>query len=327
MGDYLIPGAPGSPLQLALSAWLDAKSRRSGSEKTRKAYTETMASFMSMLHQAGLTLESDPAAVATTAQVWAGVGEQGEVAPATYNQRLAIISSFYGFARKRGLLTIENPISRVERRSVHLYGEAEALDIDDVRGGLAAIDRSKLAGKRDYALLSVALLTGRRLSEIADLRWRDVRVAHSGAVTLHFKAKGSKTMRDTLPLAASQALLDYLRAFYSAKFDTLPASAPLWASLSRQNYGHALHPNWLERIARKRLGVHFHALRHTFARTLEDAGAKVSDIQARLGHESLATTGRYLAALRRDENPHADALAAMFGMQSEPASDPQDDQE
>jgi integrase len=46
-------------------------------------------------------------------------------------------------------------------------------------------------------------------------------------------------------------------------------------------------------------------------RALEDAGAKVSEIQARLGHESLATTGRYLAALRADENPHADALAAL----------------
>jgi integrase len=316
MSNYeLLSHSAGSPLQLALAAWLAAKSNRSGSPKTHKAYAETMASFQAALAQAGLTLESDPAALATVAQVWAGVGEQGDVAPATYNQRLAIISSFYSFACKRGLLTLENPISRVERRSVQLYAEAEALDIDDVRSGLAAIDRSSLAGKRDYALLSVALLTGRRLREIADLRRRDVRVAQSGAVTLHFKAKGSKTMRDTLPQAVSQALLSYLRAFYGAPFDSLAASAPLWVSLSRQNYGAALHPNWLERIARKRLGVHFHALRHTFARTLEDAGAKVSDIQARLGHESLATTGRYLAALRRDENPHADALAALFGMQ------------
>jgi integrase len=319
---HLTPDTGGSPLQLALAAWIDAKSRRSGSAKTHKAYAETMASFQAALDQVGLTLESDPTAVATVAQGWAGVGERGQVAPATYNQRLAIISSFYSFARKRGFLHIENPISRVERRSVHLYAEAEALDRDDVRAGLAAIDRATLAGQRDYALLSVALLTGRRLNEIADLRWRHVRVAQSGTVTLHFKAKGSKTMRDTLPRAVGQALLSYLRAFYGAAFESLEASAPLWVSLSRQNYGAALHPNWLERIARRRLGIHFHALRHTFARTLEDAGAKVSDIQARLGHESLATTGRYLAALRRDENPHADALAAMFGMQDEPPDDP-----
>jgi hypothetical protein len=33
-------------------------------------------------------------------------------------------------------------------------------------------------------------------------------------------------------------------------------------------------------------------------RTLEDAGEKASEIQARLDHESLATTGRYLVGRR-----------------------------
>lgn len=47
---------------------------------------------------------------------------------------------------------------------------------------------------------------------------------------------------------------------------------------------------------------------------MEDAGAKVSEIQERLGHSSLATTGRYLAALRRAENAHADELARRFGL-------------
>jgi site-specific recombinase XerD len=309
--DNIIPGSEGSALDLALAAWLDAKSRRSNSRKTHRAYADTMQSFQAELTRVGLALDSDAAAVATVAQVWAGAGE---VAAATHNQRLAIISSFYSFARKRGLLQIENPISRVERRPVQLYAQAEALTPDDVRAGLAAIDRSKLVGKRDYALLSVALLTGRRLNEIADLCWRDVRIAPQGSITLSFRTKGSKVMRDTLPRAAGQSITDYLRAFYGKKLETLAQTAPLWVSLSRQNYGAALHPNWLERIARARLGVHFHVLRHTFARTLEDAGAKVSDIQARLGHESLATTGRYLAALRRAENPHAESLAALFGI-------------
>ena len=72
-----------------------------------------------------------------------------------------------------------------------------------------------------------------------------------------------------------------------------------------------------------------HAVEHA-------AGSKdVSNVRARyIGHrlqgevmvavdpsltvaESLATTGRYLAALRADENPHADALAALFGLDTE----------
>ncbi len=303
-----------APIDLALAAWIDSKSRRSHSERTRETYLDIMASFQAALSRVGLDLDGDPAAVATVAQVWAATGEEGDVAPATHNQRLAIISSFYTFVRKRGLLMIENPIQRVERQVVQGYARVEALAPEDVKAALSAIDRSSLAGKRDYALLSVALLTGRRLNEICSLCWSNVQVARNSSVTLHFRTKGNQLMRDALPPAVGQALLAYLRAFYGEQFRTLKDDAPLWVSLSRQNYGAALHPNWLERIARTRLSVHFHALRHTFARSLEDAGAKVSEIQARLGHESLATTGRYLAALRRAENPHADIMAAMFGL-------------
>ena len=53
---------------------------------------------------------------------------------------------------------------------------------------------------------------------------------------------------------------------------------------------------------------------------MEDAGAKVSEIQARLGHASLATTGRYLAALSQADNAHAEAIVGLFGIEGEGAS-------
>lgn len=55
------------------------------------------------------------------------------LSPATYNQRLAILSSFYGYAHRQGLLTGENPIGRVERRPVNLYGDASALAYKEVK--------------------------------------------------------------------------------------------------------------------------------------------------------------------------------------------------
>jgi integrase len=97
------------------------------------------------------------------------------------------------------------------------------------------------------------------------------------------------------------------------------SDAPLWVSLATNGTrGKRLSTRAIEQICQDRLGTgKAHVLRHSFARALEDAGAKVSEIQSRLGHESLATTGRYLAALRADENPHADALAALFGLDTE----------
>jgi integrase/recombinase XerD len=150
------------------------------------------------------------------------------------------------------------------------------------------------------------------------LRWADLQL-HDGRVTLHFrKAKGGKVMADLLPIPVGQTLLTWLHRFYGAEIGALSPEAPLGVSLSRNSRGRPLSVRSVATICAERLGVSkVHALRHTFARTMEDAGAKVSEIQERLGHSSLATTGRYLAALRRAENAHADELARRFGLDEE----------
>jgi integrase len=79
--------------------------------------------------------------------------------------------------------------------------------------------------------------------------------------------------------------------------------------------GHALTMSSVANICEQRLGTSkVHALRHTFARALEDAGAKVSEILAALGHTDLGTTGRYLARLHQGENRHLARLSGLYGL-------------
>lgn len=317
--DLVVSAAATAPLDLAIAAWLDTKSNRSKSLKTATAYRTGLAQFRQVLFELRLDLDSDPRAVALAAQSWAGHRDptsrhQGDVTPATYNQRLAIISSFYAFARKRGLLEVDNPISRVERRRVDAYQGAMPLDDREVQRRLKAIDRADLTGARDYAMLATFLQTGRRLAEVGALRWGDVHIA-GDKVTLHFRrAKGGKVMADSLSRGAGKALLAYLHQLHGAALGELPLDTPLWVNLARNGQRRQLSARSIAQVCEDRLGVSkVHALRHTFARVMEDEGAKVSDIQARLGHESLATTGRYLAALKRAENAHAENLARRFG--------------
>lgn len=298
----IVPAAsPAAPRpDLVVAAWLAAKAERSGSAKTQRAYTDAIAGFRQLLARAELDLDADPQIVGLAAQGWAG---QGAPAPATFNQRLAILSSFYSYAIKQGALS-ENPIARVDRRPTQAYAAARALDAGDVAERLAAIDRATLEGQRDYTVLLVALTTGRRLAEVAGLLWGDVEVRGRN-VTLHFRrTKGGKQMRDTLASDVGLALLTYLQAREGQLRGLAPATK-LWP----------LTPRSLERVCQRRLGTgRFHSLRHTFAHELETAGAKLSEIQAKLGHRSAATTGIYLAALKSDENPYADDLAARFGL-------------
>ena len=105
-----------------------------------------------------------------------------------------------------------------------------------------------------------------------------------------------------------------------------PRERPVWISLARRNgtFGHPLSIRAIAQINERRLGVSkVHTLRHTFARGLEDAGAKVSEIQARLGHADLGTTGRYLAQLHAGENPHLARLSHLYGLEDRLKRQPQ----
>src|SRR5260221_7483541 len=89
------------------------------------------------------------------------------------------------------------------------------------------------------------------------------------------------------------ALLRWLHTFYGAQLGKLAPDAPLWVSLAHDaSYGQPLGYQSINAVCKKYLGIsRVHTTRHTAAHTMEKLGLTVSEIQARLGHKSLATTG------------------------------------
>src|SRR5438445_1937696 len=161
-------------LDVLILGWLDAKFRRSKSTRTQDTYREMLSEFRDGLKQANLDLDSQEkqelAQIALLAQAFAGGSKRPgkEVSSSTYNLRLSVISSFYEYAIKQAALEL-NPIKRVERANVQQYAHARALNHEDVNNALRAIDQSDTQGKRDYALLTLLLQTGRRLNEVVSL--------------------------------------------------------------------------------------------------------------------------------------------------------------
>jgi len=277
------PASDRLPIDLAIAAWLDAKAKRSGSTRTARAYADTIADFRAVLISSGFDLDSDPRPVSLSAQAYAGNRKDGtheSVSASTYNQKLAIISSFYVYARKQGLLDLDNPIARVERRSAHAYQHAQPMDTTDVARRMKAIDRTNIEGKRDYAVLTMALSTGRRVAELANLRRADLYISATQLVTVTFqRTKGGKTASDTLSSAASRVLIEYLYAAYGADFLNRPTDAPIWGSLSDRNKGKAIGVQTIADICERRLGTSkVHTLRHTYAHMMQADGAAPSVI-------------------------------------------------
>ncbi len=129
-------------LEVALAAWLHEKVGHTSSQKTRTAYQDTITAFRTLLQGEGLDLAWEPregeseahirSQLALYAQAFASTRlpssrHQGPIAPATKNQRLSILSSFYRFATKRGFLSIGNPIDLLDRSPVQPYARASGL--------------------------------------------------------------------------------------------------------------------------------------------------------------------------------------------------------
>jgi len=326
----------GYTLDQVIVVWLHQKARGKTDSRTYRVYRDTLTSLRETLRLAGLDLDTpDLTTLETAVQGWARqqrqvdrktgrVVDQG-VAGTTFNHRLNVASSFYTFARRRHYLNTLNPVDALERDRVDAYAHAEAIDHVDVTDCLEAIDRATLLGLRDYALLQVALNTGRRLAELAGMRaghlaFHGAHRAHKVTITFP-AAKGDKIMYNDLARVPSDALLDWLRGYYGAALTSLPADAPVWVTLvstSRYGnvYGQPLSVRGLGYVYErrlKRLGVtKVHATRHTYAHEMLAVGASVREIQEQLGHSNSATTERYLGRLTSGHNPHAEALAARF---------------
>lgn len=300
-----------------VNAWLDAKSKRSGSAATFKAYSNIINGFRDTLGAMGLDLDGDPKKIRIAAQGWSSLRQsslgEGAISASTYNTRLAVISSFYEYAKRNECLD-KNPIENIDRRPVQGYANSRSLDLKSVGKQLNSIDRTTNAGLRDHAIISIALATGRRSKEVVSMKIGDLST-DGEVITIHFpRCKGGKQMTDRLDPRVSKTLHNYLYKIYGPNF-ALMRSAPVWVSFSRRNNYAGITSQTLADICKKRLGTSkVHALRHTFAHGMEHVGAKISDIQARLGHSSLQTTGRYLASLSSSINPQSSEMADLLGL-------------
>ncbi|MEX0915593.1 MAG: tyrosine-type recombinase/integrase [Wenzhouxiangellaceae bacterium] len=216
----------------------------------------------------------------------------------TRNLRLTAIRSFFRFvsyeepaysAHIQRVLAV--PSKRHDKRMVHFLvrPEIEAL--------LAAPDRSTWMGRRDHALLLLAIQTGLRLSELIGLDRSSV-VLSTGA---HVRCVGKGRKERCTPItrhvsATVQAwLAEPPRSGGDALFptihgDRLSADAVQYIVAKYVSIARSHCPS----LKHKRVTPH--VLRHSAAMELLQAGVDCSVIALWLGHESVQTTQVYLHA-------------------------------
>jgi site-specific recombinase XerD len=216
----------------------------------------------------------------------------------TRNNRLAAIHSLFGYAalhHPEHAASIQRvlavPTKRFERNLVTFLTDEE---VDTLLG---VCDRGTWTGRRDHAILVLAIQTGLRISELAGLTVADI-VAGTGA-NVHTVGKGRKERRTPLVPLTVEVLRTWLAERGGGPCDPLfPTSTG--TALSRDAIEHrvALYVSKAKQFCPSIRAKHVttHTLRHTAAMRLLLSGNDVTVIALWLGHEQVSTTSAYIHA-------------------------------
>jgi len=274
------------------------RAERGASPHTLRAYDRTLTDLQALLDANGTAWKDATRTQLRKFLFHAGRGRSSS----TLARHLAAIRTFYRWLTREGLATASpaelllSPKAGQRLPRVATVREAAELFAEPAASPLQL---------RDRALLEVLYGAGLRVGEAEALDRDDVDLV--GGVVRVRHGKGKKERRVPLGPPGVAAVRAWIEA-----------SPEGGSALFLNARGGRLTARSMRRIVRKAglkagvAGLHPHALRHSFATHLLDAGADLRGIQELLGHASLSTTQRYtrvsmesLIATYQRAHPHA----------------------
>ncbi len=164
------------------------------------------------------------------------------------------------------------------------------LPLDDMARLLGAADGDEPAELRDRALLELLYSSGLRAAEAAACDWSDIDFNLGVVRVLH--GKGNKQRVVPVGAEALEALTRYRHGWNRRKCDENAVFLNLRGTrLSTRSIGRIVEKYLRRGGVTIKAGPH--AVRHSFATHLLEAGADLRAIQEMLGHASISTTQRY----------------------------------
>jgi integrase/recombinase XerC len=221
---------------------------------------------------------------------------------ASTGRRLAALRTFGRYLVREQLIP-EDPTALVgaPRKEQTLPAHLEAEEMERL---LDAPDAATRAGRRDRAVLELFYASGLRLSELVDVDLEDVNL--TGRI-VRVRGKGGKERLVPFNTTAAAALRVMMADRPASISEPRRAGRTAASPHDRRRHpvflnlrGGRLTTRSVDRLVRQHVrqaaiqrGISPHALRHTFATHLLQAGADLRVIQELLGHARLSTTQRY----------------------------------
>lgn len=203
-------------------------------------------------------------------------------------RKCSSLKGFFDFILSKKHLIDANPMSQLEmpkkKKSLPKY-----LTLEQSIELLNAVDGKYK--ERDYAILTLFLNCGLRVSEMAALNYTDIRSDN----TMRIIGKGNKERIVYLNSACLDAINDYMKV---RPVDDVKDKKALFISRNRNRLSvkmiQAMVYKYLAKIGLEAQGYSCHKLRHTAATLMyQHGGVDVRILKEVLGHENLGTTEIY----------------------------------
>jgi integrase/recombinase XerD len=253
-----------------------------GSQHTRDNFRRTAEVFLSRL-QAGLrrsTVEDVREALESITQ---------DMAPSSARQYVLRAKSLLSYAHRLGYTPFNaGTVIKAKSNAAHRGAQLAKRIVSEV--DVRLLIRAART-RRDSILFAVLYAGGLRISELVGLTWADVLARDGGKLQLNVMGKGRITRQVLLPASVAGPLLQ-LRG-------DAAETAPVFAGRT----GAALKARGIQDLIKRTaraagitVAISPHWLRHAHASHAIDRGATLPEVQATLGHASVATTSGYLHA-------------------------------
>jgi integrase/recombinase XerC len=275
-------------------------SEKGYSKSTYRCYRHDLTEFIAIAAEQSMRLDtslSHPSAIrpdqidALTIRGYLTVLHKKKNKKSTIARKLSAVRSFFNFIVKRGFLQ-SSPAQQVmtpkQARHIPAY-----LSVDDMFRMLDSISEGTLLSLRNRAMFETMYSSGLRVSELAGMNVFDV--DFSGGM-IRVVGKGNKERRVPIGSHALSAIRAYREELKKKTGTGTETDVPLFLNKHGGRLTTRSMARILEQVARKcgiQVPVSPHALRHSFATHMLDAGADLKAVQELLGHESLATTQKY----------------------------------
>lgn len=267
------------------------------SAHTKTAYISDLKEYIQFLNENNIIKDQSDIIHADTETIkeYLGCLYRQKVKKITVNRKISSLKSFYKYILRTGKIQ-NNPAEMIQTLKTEKYMPT-FLSVDEVIELLERTNENSILGLRNRAILEIFYSSGLRLSELAGLNLIDLDFNQK---LVKVRGKGRKERIVPIGGPAIKAIRDYLSKIgeIRKKENSDTFKIPLFLNIQ----GNRITTRSIARIvnemtAKSGIGrkISPHALRHSFATHLLNAGADLRSIQELLGHESLSTTQKYTA--------------------------------